>query len=61
MDNKMDTTYYGILGLYWDNGNKMETTIVYRVFAGRMDNKMKPTIVHWGYIARIDNKKGNLL
>ena len=38
----------GILELYWDNGNKMETTVVYWGNIETMENEMETTIVYWG-------------
>ena len=38
----METTI--ILGIYGDNGNKMETTIVYTEYIGIIEKKMETTI-----------------
>ena len=39
-----------MLGLYWDNGKTMETTIIYWGYIGIMENEMETTIICWGYI-----------
>ena len=36
--------------------NKMETTVVYWGYIGRMEKKMETTIVYWGYIGIMENQ-----
>ena len=47
---------YSILGLYWDNENKMETAIVYWGNIGTMEKKMETAIVYWGNIGIMEKK-----
>ena len=39
---------YSILGLRWDNGKNMKTSIVHWGCIGIMEKKMETTKVHWG-------------
>ena len=56
---KHTQNYYSILGLYWDNGEKMATTIVYWGYMGIMLKKMETTIVYWGYMGNNGKENGN--
>ena len=55
-DGKSNGNYYSILGVYRDNGKKIETTIVYWGFIGIMEKKMETTIVYWGFIGILENQ-----
>ena len=39
--------------------NKMETTIVYRVYMWIVENKMETTIVYWGLYGDNGKENGN--
>ena len=49
------------MGIYWDNGNKMETAIVYWGDIGIMEKKMETTIVYWGDTGDNGKENGNYL
>ena len=51
--------YYSILGLYRDNGKKLEPAIVYWGYIGIMEKKMETIIVYWGHTRIMDLQRGS--